>query len=121
MRRADAARKTWLAGGNEEGPLGPAVVNLSDGTFKVGGKLLYKQNASFNLDSGEFHTDVLDWEEGATGFDINDGIWTLTGNVTGDINDIVDAGGITAYNGTGTVVVDYNANTFMTEVTGTPP
>ncbi|MHC4587689.1 MAG: Calx-beta domain-containing protein, partial [Planctomycetota bacterium] len=73
---------------------GTGIINLDGGTIET---------ANFYIDNGGI-------------LDVNDGILVINGNVVAEVLADVNAGYITAYNGDGAVIVDYNSVTNKTAV-----
>jgi hypothetical protein len=102
---------------------GTGILNMTGGAFTCRNTLRVPNAAGgtgiINLDGGTVSTASFYIGEGGI-LDINDGILLINGNVVNEVLDDVNGGYITAYNGDGAVVVDYNSVTYKTIVSAGP-
>ena len=103
---------------------GEGIINITGGTIDVSGALKVPSGAAgtsgtVNLDAGTIEAGSIAMDANGL-LDIEAGTLIIDGNVTSTINGYVTNGYITAYDGTGTVNVDYNVtNPGQTTVTAT--
>jgi len=101
---------------------GIGTVNMSGGTITISGTLYVPKNSGgtgkLNLDGGTINAGSLSMNAGGQ-IDINNGTLILSGDKRETVNPYVASGWITAYNNTGSVVLDYNSVTNRTKITGT--
>ena len=112
---ADFAGHAWLGMNNG----GDATIEINGGTFTVAGTFgmgyhdgiptsgvanVYLNSGSFNLDRW-YGTPSF---QNGSGIDIKEGAFTIRGDQTLTVADLVATGKITAYGGSGRVIYDYN-------------
>lgn len=95
------------------GVAGSSTLNMNDGTLDVVGNLEWGTRAGgtghINLYGGTITTAVLGMSGSGTGtMDIEAGTLIVNGDQTGALSFLQGSGWITAYGGTGTVMMDYN-------------
>lgn len=102
------AKELWVSNG------GPATITMTGGTINIGGAMYIPRvasgNAHVDLDGGVINAGSFSMRpSGGTGtMDITGGTLIVNGDVVSTINGYVSSGWITAYDGMGTVNVDYN-------------
>ena len=95
------------------------TINMTGGTIDIANTLYVYNNASVHLDGGTIEANNLDIQSGEH-MDISGGTLILYGDDTSTIDAYVTAGRLTAYDGSGTIVRDYNVtNPGHTTVTAT--
>ena len=124
----------WIAHKNDEGKsyesrfiVNGGVVTVSQAMttgFSLDGqpggtvKGFIELNAGSLHNEGNFFFDDLDLYGS---FDIEEGVWTLSGDRADRVNTSVANGSITGYGGEGTVNVSYDENGNLTVVSASPP
>ncbi|MCP4414287.1 MAG: LamG domain-containing protein, partial [Gammaproteobacteria bacterium] len=97
---------TNMFGINFEGKGGKGAVHVNSGTLNL---------AEFSA------TQSLRGPADSASIDISEGSVVITGDLSGAVNDYIASGNITAYGGTGTVVVEVvEGNTVVTAIDGVP-
>jgi len=101
--------------------LGSGTLTMTGGSITVDGPFRIAQGSDSSgevfLDGGTISVDDFIMTSGGW-LDITDGTLLIDGNAESAVNDYISNGWITAYNGDGTVEVDYDiTNTGMTTVT----
>jgi hypothetical protein len=109
------------------GFMGTGTVDITGGSITVADTFGIAQSGGAGdvfLDGGTISSGAFSMATGAA-MDITAGTLIVNGDVTSTINGYISNGWITAYNGTGTVNVDYNVTnpgkTTVTGESGTPP
>jgi hypothetical protein len=103
---------------------GTGTINMTGGTIDIAGAFKIPSgdagtSGTVNLDAGTIEAGSIAMDANGL-LDIEAGTLIIDGDVTSTINGYVTSGYITAYNGSGTVNVDYNVtNPGQTTVTGT--
>jgi len=105
---ATITNQLWVSNG------GPATITMTGGTINVSDAMYIPRIAAGNghvdLDGGVINAGIFSMRpSGGTGtMDITGGTLIVNGNVVSTINGYISSGWITAYDGMGTVNVDYN-------------
>jgi len=105
---------------------GTSILNIYGGSFRVPGPVNMTSNSgcvtTMNINGGRVEVGDLNTGAGTVSVHVGGGVLILTGDDTETMQGLIDANAVQAYNGTGTLFMDYDvANAGMTTLTATHP